>query len=132
MHGANWRIQCSPRAVPAKRRLCEGLLCAGLLRPGFAPAADGYALAHEDIAAAAGIARLSLELRASSAFLVGLVGLVGGGIHLRGIGDESQSLSGRILRIQRRKSSGLRGPAHQAHGWNDSAGDQSAFDDGST
>src|ERR1700678_471489 len=131
MHGANWRIQCSPRAVPAKCRLCEGL-CARLLRPGFATAADGYALAREDIEAAAGIARLSLVLRASSAFLVGLVCGVGGGIYFRGTGHESQQLSGRILRTQRRKSSGVRGPAHETHGWKESAGDQSAFDDRST
>src|ERR1700728_4874741 len=104
----------------------------GLLRPDLAPAARGHALACEDIAAPAGIARLALELRAGAALLARLVGCIRGRIDLGGIGHKTQGLRGGILRIERREPGGGRGVGHEAHGRNESAGDESALDDSSS
>src|SRR5882672_1239019 len=84
LHGA-----AGPRARRTRRgvgAILDPKRSGGLLRPDLAPAACRYALAHEDIAAPAGVARLALELCTGAAFLVRFVRCIRLGIDLGGVG----------------------------------------------
>jgi hypothetical protein len=108
------------------------LFILGFLGPNLTPAALRHAVASENRAWSRRIARLALELRASTALLAGFERCVRLAVNLGGIGYETQRLGGRIIRIERRQRCRGSMACKEAERRQHCAGDESALDEGST